>query len=205
MPLPPGTARLDRSDAIPTLLKALQADETVKALVFLPGATDEFYFFRRAELQFTNARPTLLDAVTAFTNQTLVRVTFRPPLLLFHAVDDPVEPQVTIEHTRTAERLRKVHLKSQLCLEDHRWKDLHAPLQGKLNVFLKPPPKSAEAWHFYRHSLAAWNLDGIETLEAISLAGMTVCTVKNGTVVFEGDERPRPGSAGARERPAENK
>ncbi|MBI3876036.1 MAG: hypothetical protein HY300_08800, partial [Verrucomicrobia bacterium] len=42
-----------------------------------------------------------------------------------------------------------------------------------------------------------WNLNGWETLEAISLANKTVVTICRHKVIFEGDERIREeGSAG---------
>ena len=92
MPLPRRVQYLTRTNCVPTLLAAFQPDQTVKALVFMPGATDEFYMFRRATAELTNPAPSLLDAVIALTNQTFIRATFRPPLLLLHTDEDPLEP-----------------------------------------------------------------------------------------------------------------
>lgn len=77
MPLPANTRELNGTNFGPTLLNAFQSNTVVKALVLMPGAIDEFYFFRRARAQLP-AAPTLLDAVRALENQTLIRTAFRP-------------------------------------------------------------------------------------------------------------------------------
>ena len=50
--------------------------------------------------------PNLLDAVIALTNQTFIRASFRPPFLLLHTDEDPLEPANTIEDEKTGSRLR---------------------------------------------------------------------------------------------------
>src|SRR5450631_2184745 len=76
MPLGTNVAELNRTNCVKIMLPALQSNDVVKALIFMPGATDEFYFHRRGTASLTNASPTLLDAVSALTNQTLIRATF---------------------------------------------------------------------------------------------------------------------------------
>ena len=78
--------RLDETNCVPVMLKAFQRNPAVKALIFMPGATDEFYFFHRAQVHFTNSAPTLFDAVFALTNHTRICATFHPPFLLLHEV-----------------------------------------------------------------------------------------------------------------------
>src|SRR3989442_12493182 len=92
MPLNADVTYLNRTNCVELFLRAFQSNDVVKALIFMPGATDEFYFFRRVKAVLTNTSPTLLNAVQALTNQTRIRLTFRPPLLLLHAAEDPVEP-----------------------------------------------------------------------------------------------------------------
>src|SRR5258708_15644886 len=75
MPLAGHVAELNRTNCVEVMLNAFQSNSVVKALIFMPGATDEFYMFRRARAVFTNAHPTLFDATCALTNQTLIRVT----------------------------------------------------------------------------------------------------------------------------------
>ena len=70
------------------MLNAFQSNGVVKALIFMPGATDELFFFRRAHATLTNANPSLLDAVAALTNQTHIQAAFQPPLLLLHTTED---------------------------------------------------------------------------------------------------------------------
>src|SRR5215207_341865 len=77
MPLHSPVTQLNRTNCVGLLLRAFQSNDVVRALVFMPGATDEFYMFRRARAQLTNSSPSLLDAITALTNQTLIRASFR--------------------------------------------------------------------------------------------------------------------------------
>src|ERR1035438_813775 len=98
MPLGTNATQLNRTNCVGIMLRAFQSNDVVKALIFLPGATDEFYFFRRARANLPDRPASLLDAVSALTNQTLLRATFRPPLLLLHTKEDFLEPVFKIEH-----------------------------------------------------------------------------------------------------------
>ena len=191
MPLRTDARELNRTNCVALLLSAFQSNETVKALIFMPGATDEFYMFRRARAGLTQTRPTLYDAVQALTNQTLIRATFLPPLLLLHTDEDPLEPCIEIQHPATAEKLRNHRLVPHLALNDRDWGVVEPLLRKSLKVSVFPWGRSYDSWHFYRHSLAAWNLTGWQTLEAIALAGKTKCSVQRRRVMFEGDERVR--------------
>src|SRR2546423_10304454 len=55
---------LNRTNCVKTFLAAFKSNDVVKAMVFMPGATDELYLFRRVRVALTNTNPTLLDAVT---------------------------------------------------------------------------------------------------------------------------------------------
>ena len=109
MPLTEKAAELNRHNCVRIMLASFQRNPTVQALIFMPGATDEFYFFRRARARLTNAAPTLLDAVSALTNQTYIRATLRPPLLLLHTDEDPLDPVIVVHDQNTADRIRKKH------------------------------------------------------------------------------------------------
>src|SRR3974390_212884 len=88
MPLRQETRQLNRTNCMELLLSGLQSNAVVKALIFMPGATDEFYMYRRAEAQLTNVSPSLLQAIDALTSQTRIRATFRSPMLLLHTDQD---------------------------------------------------------------------------------------------------------------------
>ena len=47
MPLPAGTPPLNRDNAMRALLDAFASNATVKALIFLPAVSDDFYLFNR--------------------------------------------------------------------------------------------------------------------------------------------------------------
>ena len=191
MPLAPGVSKLTANNCTDVMLHAFQSNHVVKAIIFMPGATDEFYMFHRAHAVLTNATPTLLDAVTALTNQTLIRVTFRAPFLLLHTDEDPLEPDFKITDEPTAAKLHQRKFLPHALFNDTDWDTLMPVLEKKLKNNFRPWPAQRTSWHFYRHSFAAWDLDGWETLLAVSLAGKETFTVEKKRVVFAGDERIR--------------
>lgn len=191
MPLAPPIAELTRTNCVAAMLRAFQSNATVKALIFMPGATDEFYMFHRARAVLTNAAPTLLDAVTALTNQTNIRATFLPPFVLLHSEEDPLEPAFNIIDEATAEKLRQSKFLPHALYNDRDWDFLMPVLEKQLKMDFRPWPHRTASWHFYRHSFAAWNLTGWEAVEAVSLAGKEIFTVEKKRVVFAGDVRVR--------------
>ena len=191
MPLGTNVTQLNRTNCVGLLLRAFQSNDVVKALIFMPGATDEFYFFRRARADLTNSPASLLDAVSALTNQTLIRATFRPPLLLLHTGEDLLEPAIKIEHQPTADKLKRARFVKHGVYNDRDWDSLWPVLRSSLHADMQPWPHLHASWHFYRHSFAAWNLTGWEALEATALAGQTSFTVRRKQLLFGTDPRPR--------------
>ena len=189
MPLNGPPTKLDRTNCVPLMLAAFKSNDVVKALIFMPGATDEFYMFRRASAVLTNADPSLLDAVTALTNQSLVQATFRAPFLLLHTDEDPLEPLITIEHQGTVDRLKKTPFLPQVVYNDRDWDAIQPTLRKRLKLEVRPWRYSNESWHFYRHSFAECGLSGWETLQAIAMAGKSKFTVRHNKVIFVPDAR----------------
>lgn len=189
MPLNTSVTQLNRTNCVEVMLRAFQSNNVVKALIFMPGATDEFYFFRRARAVLTNEAPTLLHAVQALTNQTLIHATFHPPMLLLHTAEDPLEPLARIENWEAEERLKNARFVQHALYNDRDW-DYLLPILGRtMKTRFIPYRKTTDSWHFFRHSFAGWNLTGWEALEAISLAGKTTFIVQKRRVIFEGDAR----------------
>ncbi len=191
MPLAGHVAQLSRTNCVEVMLNAFQSNSVVKALIFMPGATDEFYMFRRARAELTNAHPSLLDAVCALTNQTLIRVTAIPSLLLLHTDEDPLEPLVRIEHAPTVVKVMRARFPSHMLCNDRDWTYVQPTLKKALKMDIRPWRSSYDTWHFYRHSFAGWNMTGWEALETVALAGKTTVTVIRNRIVFEGDDRVR--------------
>jgi hypothetical protein len=183
MPLEAGVTELSRTNCVEVMLRAFQSNDVVKALVFMPGATDEFYMFKRAKAQLTNASPTLLDAVSALTNQTLIRATFRPPFLLLHSDEDPLELSIAIQSESAAEKLKRAWFVAHGIYNDRDWDFMQPIVRECLKVDIRPWRYSRTSWHFYRHSFAAWNLNGWEALEAVAFAGKTKFTVRRKSLV----------------------
>jgi hypothetical protein len=189
MPLSEKVSELDRHNCVRVMLHSFQRNPAVQALIFMPGATDEFYFFRRARARLTNEAPTLLDAVVALTNQTYVRATLNPPFLLLHTAEDPLEPIAVVEDPRTARRVKGRKFEAHALYDDKPW-DFVAPILAfDIDTHLTPRLHSYSSFHFFRHSLAEFDLNGWDALRAVALADKTRFTVKKRWIAFEGDTR----------------
>jgi hypothetical protein len=191
MPLATNVSELNQTNCVRLMLRSFASNDVVKALVFMPGATDEFYMFHRVKAVLSGDSPTLLDAVTALTNQTWIRATFYPPLLLLHTDEDPLEPVITTQHPKTAEKFHQTRFLPDVNYFDRDWVFLQPILKKQLKSDIRPWRYSQDGWHFYRHSLAAWGLTDWEVLEAITLAGKSKCIIQHNRLIFDVDPRIR--------------
>jgi hypothetical protein len=191
MPLSENASELNPKNCARILFNSFQRNEAVQALVLMPGATDELYFFRRAHARLTNDAPTLLDAISALTNQTFIQATLRPPFLLLHTVEDPLEPVIIVEDERTADRIRKKHFEKHAIFYDRDWDYVEPILAFDVDTRLWPGLHSHDSHHFFRHSLAEFDLNGWDALQAIALAGKTTVTIQRKRIAFHGDTRYR--------------
>jgi hypothetical protein len=189
MPLTEPVTALNRHNCVRVMLESFKRNPAVKALIFMPGATDEFYFYRRARAALSNSAPTLLDAVMAITNQTYIRATFNPPFLVMHTAEDPDEPIIVIHDQRTAARIKKKHFEKHGVYNDRDWDYMQPILDFDLDTKMYPGLYSHESHHFFRHSFAEYDLNGWDALRAVALAGKTCFTVERKAVVFTGDVR----------------
>jgi hypothetical protein len=191
MPLADSVCDLNRSNCVDVLLHSFRSNEIVRALVFMPGATDELYMFKRARAFVTNTHPTMFDAVVALTNQTLIRATFQTPLLLMHSDEDPLSPEIQVLEPRTVEKLKARHWVAHALLNDRDWETVQPLLKKNLAIEVRPWRFSDASWHFYRHSFAGWNLSGWEAMNAVALAGKSKISVRRAEIDFEPDLRIR--------------
>ncbi|MEO7677923.1 MAG: hypothetical protein ABIV39_14285, partial [Verrucomicrobiota bacterium] len=191
MPLRTSERQLTKTNVVGILLESFQENEIAKALIVMPGATDEFYFFNRGNAMLTNANANLLDAIVALTNQTLIHATFHAPFILLHSAEDAIEPISKIEDEPTGVRIRRKKFAPHVIYNDSDWDFILPTLPFRLDTKILPRPKSHDSHHFYRHSFAAHRLNGMEILDALSFAGKTRYTVLRKKVLFEGDTRFR--------------
>jgi hypothetical protein len=189
MPLGAGPTELNWTNCAQLIVDGFQSNATVKALIFMPGATDELYFFRRVRAVVTNANPSLLDAVVALNNQSPLRVVFRAPFLLVHSEEDVLDLDIRIKHKRTAEKLKTGKSLPRVAVIDRDWSQLLKVIRRRIGPTLIPYEGTSDSWHFYRHTFAGWNLTQWEALEACALAGKTKFTVIRNGVIFELDQR----------------
>ena len=195
MPLGAGVTELSRTNCIPLLLNAFQSNDVVKAIIFMPGATDEISFFRRAHATLSGPNSSLADAIVGLTNQSYIRVDFRPPFLLLHTTEDPLDPIAVARNKSTAAKLQDRIVPDRLVFNDCEWDNLRAALKKKLSVSLRPLSNAPDSWHFYRNNFAACGLTQWQLLEAIALSSQTTFTVHWLTADFRLDTRagPTPG------------
>jgi hypothetical protein len=189
MPLAANVRELGRTNCVDILWGAFRSNGVVKAVILMPGATDEWYTLRGGKVALEVENASLLDAVNALTNRTRIRATFRPPLLLLHTPQDVLEPLVRVEHEPTAEKIRRCRFAPHAVYNDRDWDALYPILKKWCKAGMRPWRYTEGSWHFYRHSFTGWDLTAWEALEATALAGKTKCTVQRGKVVFEVDLR----------------
>jgi len=189
MPLVAPAAGLDRSNCVPLLLDSFQPNDAVKALIFMPGATDEIYFFRRVHVALPFSNPTLLEAVVALTNQTSIQADFRSPFLILHTAEDSLDVIGKADDQSTAARLRRTVVPGHYVFNDADWDGVLGALAKHMKIGLRPRAGSPESWHFYRNSFAAGDLSDWEMLRVLALAGKTTFTVHWLTADFVPDRR----------------
>ena len=185
MPLPSPAPLLNRDNAVCVLLESFRSNAIVKALVVLPGVSDDFYLVNRDKPKLDLRATNLLEAIITLTNATAVRATFRAPSLLLHVDTDRLDLLSQIEDSKLAERLRTGRhlLRASYC--DAHWDQLQPVLQKTLDRPVRPQARSQDAWHFDRHNFAGWSLTDWEWLEVVALSGKTRFTVQRQAVLFD--------------------
>jgi hypothetical protein len=189
MPLGSHVTELTRSNAVPLMLNAFQSNSVVKALIFMPGAADDFVFYRRAHATLTNANPSLLDAITALTNQTYIRAEFRPPFLLLYTTEDTLGPIATIKSKSTTAKLQSRVVPGRIYFCDCNWDYARPTLRKNLSVIVHPFSDAPDSWHIWPANFAAYGLTQLELLEAFAQSSKTTFTLHWLTVDFRLDAR----------------
>lgn len=188
MPLPSAALPLNRENCIPVMLAAFQSNSIVKALIFLPGVTDDFYLVNRGKPLDLRAG-NLVEALIALTNTTDIRVSFQSPSLLVHLDRDRAVPIVQSKHAATATRLQISAPLRRVLFCDRPWTSLQPELSRLLGLKLLPIAKSREAAHLTRVNFAGWGLTDCELLGALSLASRTTVTIQRNRAVIESPSR----------------
>lgn len=184
MPLAAGGGPLARSNCLPILLAAFQSNNVVKALVALPGVSNDFYLLNR-DRPLNLAAGNLADALATLADTTAVRVTFREPFLFLHTAGDKLKPESTSFSGTLTRRLRSQCSAPKVLLTDRHWDVVQPWLTRMLGMDVTPEPGSMDAWHFARHNLAAWQLDDWDLLCALSLSSGTKFTLGKNRLLFE--------------------
>jgi hypothetical protein len=186
MPLNP-VIPLNRDNCMAAVLQGFQSNALVKALVFLPAVSDDFYLINRDRPKLNITASNLLEAITALTNKTDVRATFSQGALLLHLERDRLKPLVTIQDQATAQKLSNEHHLPQVLWIDAHWERLQPRLRKELKMEVLPTAKSSDAWHFARHNLAGWGLTDRELINLLSITGKTSVSIQKSFLVFQTD------------------
>jgi len=186
MPLNPAIP-LNRDNCMAVLLQAFQSNALVKALVFLPAVSDDFYLINRDRPKLNITASNLLEAITALTNRTDVRATFTAGALLLHLERDRLKPLVTIQDQATGQKMSEGHHLPKVLWVDAHWERLQPRLRKELKMEVLPAGQSSDAWHFARHNLAGWGLSDRELIDLLSLTGKTSISIQKNRLVFQTD------------------
>jgi hypothetical protein len=190
MPLGEGSASFGRDNCMELFLRAFRSNDTVKALIFLPGVADDFYLINRSKPKLHLRASNLREGVIALTNATAVRVSFRAPFLLLHTATDLLEPSVTIKSKTKAGQLKDRGSLPHAFYLDRHWDIVQPELERVLGLRVLPRSRSEDAWHFHRHYVAGWHLTDWELLQAVALASRTAFILHRTKAVFRVDARP---------------
>lgn len=180
---------LHETNCISLLLKSFKSNAVVKCMVVLPDTTDELYLRHNFKATRLSTAATLLETISVLTNHSNIRVQFRAPFLLLYAAHDFTTATVQVTDAKTWNEIQNVSHSESWLLEDYDWDRIQPKLQKVLNVKINPKFDSVDSYHFYRHSLAGYNLTGPELIEALALTGKTKVSINKNNVVFELDQR----------------
>lgn len=175
MPLAGQASRIDPESAPVLLLESFKctAQSEARALVLLPGATDELYFFKRIDLPLPEPRPSLGGLLQMLTNQTRLSIQWEPPLILVRTPEDVPDLDLILQNEKPREVLQGRRLNEPFLLDDRDFDSLQPWISKQLKASVHPWPGDGRTWHFYRHSLAGNHLSGWEMLQALLWAGQT--------------------------------
>lgn len=174
----------ERETVIPVCLESFRSNATVKALLFLPGVSDDFYLINRNKPKLAIPAATISEALIALTNATQIKVSYRAGFLLVHTARDRLDPQVIVKNRATAEQLAIMHSTQEFECVDLHWDALQSKLQTAFHMAIRPKAGSQSAWHFARHNLAAFGLTDGELIAALSTAGKTKVVIERNALSF---------------------
>lgn len=167
MPAGTNSVRIHKTAPMELVFQTFQANPTVRAVIFLPAATDELYFFDHGVATLTGAQTSLADVLEAMTNQGPFRLTFRDPFLLVHMDRDRLEPALVVKPGRSSGFDTNLWTGNFI---DMPWERLQPALKESLGWSVSPGAKAREGWHFSRVCLAARGLTAGESAVAVCLA-----------------------------------
>jgi len=156
------------------ILTNFQPTAEFRAVVLMPGAADRLYFYDWGQVTLRE-NPTLLDAVTALTNQAGLRIFTAPPFLLIGMpYDDPRNPLSIAPEVRADKLKLDEHKMGGRSYFIDRPYDKIVPQAEKLTrLRLKPSKVDPASWHFYRVSFLGYDLTAREFLQALAYGTKT--------------------------------
>ncbi len=185
MPLPQSALPLRRENCISICLTNFRSNAVVKALIFLPGVSDDLYLIDRDKKDLAIEAGNLFEALCRLTNSTRLSIIFREPFLLVHTARDRCEPAIIFNHSSTVTTLMERRSIPELVCSDAHWDSIQPILQKSLHMRVRPLTGSKDDWHFNRHNLAAYGATDLELVSALSLTARTTASIQRKRVIFD--------------------
>lgn len=171
------------------ILTNFQPTAEIRGIILMPGAADRLYFYDSGTVTLP-PNPTLLDAITALTNQADLRVYLAPPFLLIGMrYDDPadpmtVDPQVSLDKLKLNEQKRP----GRVFFIDRPYDRILSQVEKVARLRLKPSRFDPASWHYYRLSFVGYDLTGADFLRAVAYGTKTSVRIEKRRAIFA--ERP---------------
>jgi hypothetical protein len=171
-----------QTEPVQFILNAFRPTPEMRAVVLMPAASDQLYFFNWGRIELP-PNPTLLDALNALTNKAQLTYTFVAPFLLIHLQRDTTTDPLTL----TADVPQKFHQRKKygrVFYLDRPYDRILPDLKKITGLKSFPDQRSPASWHYYRLSFVAYNPTAAELLRAIAYGTKTSVHVEKRRVLF---------------------
>lgn len=175
-----------RTEPVELILKSFKPSNDLRAVVLMPGAADQLYFFDWGKIDLPK-NASLLDALEALTNKTHVTYSVIAPFLLIHMGRDTTSDPLI--HTPAKLINVEKHIKpKRLYSLDHPYDRLQPWLEKVTGLTVFPDSKSPTSWHWYRISFVGYEFNAPDLLRALAYATKTSVAVEENRIAFK--DRP---------------
>jgi hypothetical protein len=175
-----------RTEPIELILKSFKPSDDLRAVVLMPAAADQLYFFDWGKIELPK-HASLLDALNALTNKAHIRYSLAAPFLLIHMERDTISDPLLQIPAKKIEFEKHIKPKRLYSL-DHPYDRLLPWLEKVTGMKASPDGKSTASWHWYRISFVGYDFNTVDLLRAFAYAMKTSVSVEGDQIIFK--DRP---------------